>query len=218
LKFVGVTHLTKIRWLRGSFVVALLFVSFCTGAWLKRVALLRGAADLWVVSDPITSADAAVVLGGGENMRPFIAADLYSKGLVHKILVSQVEGGRQVSIGAIPSDTEINVSILRKLGVPNEAIQLFGSDNHNTWDEANALKNWTKQHGDSVFIIPTEPFFARRARWIFQRQFSGMPVQIEFPSFDPPSGYTKAEWWRTDVGVVTFQNEIVKYLYYRLKY
>ena len=55
--------------------------------------MLQGVADLWVVSDPITRADAAVVLGGGADLRPFVAADLYAKGLVHKILVSQVQDG-----------------------------------------------------------------------------------------------------------------------------
>ena len=32
-------------------------------------------ADLWVVSDQITSVDAVVVLGGGLNVRPFAAAE-----------------------------------------------------------------------------------------------------------------------------------------------
>ena len=35
---------------------------------------LRKAADLWIVSDPITHADAIVVLGGDFQMRPWIAA------------------------------------------------------------------------------------------------------------------------------------------------
>jgi hypothetical protein len=110
------------------------------------------------------------------------------------------------------------VKILRKLGVPYDAIELFGNDNKNTWGEAVALKNWTIQHAASVFIIPAEPFFARRLRWVFQREFSGMPVKIEVPSYDPPSGYTKADWWKTDAGIITFQNEIIKYLYYRFKH
>ena len=31
-------------------------------------------------------------------------------------------------------------------------------------------------------------------------------------------GYTRAEWWKTEAGMIAFQNEIMKYLYYRLKY
>ena len=170
------------------------------------MALLRGGANLWVVSDPITLADAVVVLGGGEDTRPFAAADLYSKGVVHKILVSQVENGRSVKIGAVPSHTDANVMVLRKLGVPDDAIELFGNGNKNTWDEAIALKVWAERHAASALIVPAEPFFARRVRWVFQREFSGTAVRIEVPSFDPPSGYSRAEWWKTTEGVVTFQN------------
>ncbi len=63
--------------------------------------MLRGAANLWVVSDPITPADAVVVLGGGVDVRPFAAADLYEKGLINKILVSRARDGRSVDIGAL---------------------------------------------------------------------------------------------------------------------
>jgi uncharacterized SAM-binding protein YcdF (DUF218 family) len=206
-----------VRWLQ-RFLILLLLIVLGIVCWIERAALLRSAANLWVLSDPVTPADAVVVLGGGEDMRPFIAADLYSKGFVHKILVSQTEDGRAAMIGAVPSHTQVNWNVLRKLGVPDDAIEPFGNGNKSTWDEAIALKNWANRHAASVLIIPAEPFFARRVRWIFQREFSGTTVKIEVPSFDPPSGYRWAEWWKTDVGVVTFQNELLKYFYYRLKH
>jgi uncharacterized SAM-binding protein YcdF (DUF218 family) len=206
--------------LRRYLVFALLLTALGTGAWLERVALLRGAADFWVVSDPISPADAVVVLGGGIDDRTFVAADLYAKGLVHKILLSRVEERRSVNIGAVEGHTELNLRVLRKLGVPDGAIELFGNGNKNTRDEAVALKSWTERHAASAFIVPAEAFFARRVRWIFQREFSGTAVRIEVPSFDPPSGYgySRAEWWKTEQGVITFQNEVLKYFYYRLKY
>ena len=43
------------------------------------------------------------------------------------------------------------------------------------------------------------------------------PCSFEIPSFERP-GYTRAEWWKTEAGLIAFQNEIMKYLYYRLKY
>ncbi len=69
-----------------------------------------------------------------------------------------------------------------------------------------------------VLIIPTEIFAARRVRWMFRREFSGTAVRIEVPSFDPPRNYSRANWWKTEFGVVAFQDEVLKYLYYRLKY
>jgi uncharacterized SAM-binding protein YcdF (DUF218 family) len=187
--------------------------SVATGGWLVREPVLLGATDLWIVSDPISRADAIVVLGGGLGTRPFVAAELWQRGLADKILISQAA----LSMGAIPSHTELNREILLKMGVPAGAIQTFGTANRNTREEAVALREWAERNAASVFIIPIEIFPARRVRWIFRREFSGTAVIIEVPSFEP-SRYTRWDWWKTEQGLVAFQNEFLKYIYYRLKY
>jgi hypothetical protein len=204
--------------LRRYFAIVLVLATLCAGAWIEREGLLRGAADLWIMSDPITPADAVVVLGGGIDLRPFVAADLYAKGLVKKVLLSEVIEGRSVGIGVLPGHTESNRKVLAKLGVPEAAIETFGTANKNTFEEAVTLKDWTYRNAVSVLIIPTEVFAARRVRWTFRREFDGTAVRIEVPSFNPSRDYTRAEWWKTEAGVIAFQNEVLKYLYYRLKY
>ena len=200
------------------FAIVLVLATLCAAAWIEREALLRGAAELWIVSDPITPADAVVVLGGGIDMRPFVAADLYTKGLVKKVLLSKVKEPPSVEIGAVTSDTEDERQVLLRLGVPEAAIETFGNANKNTQEEAAALKNWAERNTASVLIIPTEIFPARRVSWMFRREFAGTNVRIEVPSFDPPRLYTRADWWKSEDGVISFQNEVLKYLYYRLKY
>jgi hypothetical protein len=203
---------------RWYFVFLVLLGLLGTAAWLARTALLQYAADLWVVSDPITPADAAVVLGGGADVRPFVAADLFARGIVRKVLVSQVEDGPPAEFGVMPTHDELNLRILQKLGVPNSAIDFFGNKNANTWDEALALKHWTEEHTTFALIVPAEVFFSRRLRWVLRRRFSGTDVRIAVPSFDPPKGYSRQNWWKSEGGVITFQNEVVKYLYYRVNY
>src|SRR5262249_57698238 len=61
---------------RRSITAALIMVGLAGLAWVERESLLRGAADLWLVSDPVGPADIAVVLGGGLDVRPFAAAEL----------------------------------------------------------------------------------------------------------------------------------------------
>ena len=207
-------------WLRRArrSIAAVLIVAGLAGlAWAERAPLLRGVANLWIVSDPLTPADVAVVLGGGLDVRPFAAAELYHKGLVKKVLVSQVGDARAVAIGAARGHTEANRQVLLKLGVPADAIETFGSSNKNTKDEALALLEWAQRHASRAVIIPAEIFEARRVRWIFRREFAGQPIRIEVASFDPPQ-YTRADWWTNERGIVEFQNEILKFIYYRLKY
>lgn len=187
-------------------------------AWLKGQTLLRGAADIWIISDAVTPADAAVVLGGGFGDRAFVAAELFRKGLVNKVLVSQVEEDRAAAIGAVQGDRESTRQLLLKLGVPATAIETFGNANKNTWEEAVALKGWAERNVASVLIVPTDAFSARRVRWAFRRELVGTGVRIEVPSFDPSNGYACAEWSKTEIGVITFRNEVFKYFYYLLKY
>ena len=84
-------------------------------------------------------------------------------------------------------------------------------------DEAAALRNWAERHGASRIIIPTEIFSARRVRWIFNKEFAGSSARLAIASFEPPN-YAGAEWWKTEAGMIAFQNEIMKYVYYRVKY
>jgi uncharacterized SAM-binding protein YcdF (DUF218 family) len=202
---------------RSLLALALALGLLVAGTWLAREPLLRGAASLWIVSDPVTHADAVAVLGGGLEVRPFAAAELYKKGLVTKVLISRVSEARSTRIGGIPGHSELNRMLLLNLGIPDTAIEMFGQANRNTWDEAAALRRWADQHGVSRIVVPTEIFSARRVRWIFDRQFAGSSVRLEIPSFEAP-GYSCAQWWKSQAGMIAFLNEIMKYLYYRLKY
>jgi uncharacterized SAM-binding protein YcdF (DUF218 family) len=187
-----------------SVAIVILTVAGLVG-WLARESLLREAAALWIVSDPLTHADAIVVLGGNSQTRPPVAAELYRRGLANKVLVSH------------PADFQLNRAALLKLGVPTSAIEAFGKANTNTREEAVALREWAERNAASVFVIPSEPFMARRVRWIFRREFSGRPVTIEVHPFDTP-GYSSEGWWKTEQGSIAFQTEILKYVYYRWKY
>ena len=182
--------------------VVLVLIGFGVGIWLERDNLLQGLADLWIISDPITRADAVVVLGGGLKYRPPIAAELYKKGRVSKVLVSQMR--------------EPNERILVKLGVPAAAIEMFGTDNRSTADEARAIKHWAEHNPGSILIIPAEIFAARRVRWIFRRELHATGVRVEVPSFE--EDIKRAGWWKTSAGRMTFRDEVLKYIYYRLKY
>lgn len=203
--------------LRRGLLASLLVLALAGAAWWERVPLLRGAADAWIVSDVLRPADAAVVLGGGLPVRPAAAASYYRAGLVTKVLVSSVHVDGVELLGVVPSHTSLNRTAVANLGVPETAIELFGTDLTNTYQEAVALREWAlRTHAHSV-IVPTEVFSSRRLRWVLHRVFSGTGVEIQVAALDP-TDYSRDTWWRSDHGLISFQNEIIKYLYYRLKY
>jgi hypothetical protein len=70
-------------------------------------------------------------------------------------LISQVEDEPATRIGVLPSHAELKLGVLRKLGVPDSAIDFFGNANGNTWDEALALQSFPlnlNREGDSLSL------------------------------------------------------------------
>jgi uncharacterized SAM-binding protein YcdF (DUF218 family) len=197
----------------GLAVVALAFAI----AWLVHAPMLRQVGGWWSVSDELAHADAIVVLGGSLEVRPFAAAALYKRGFADKVLVSNVQIGRAERLGFIPSHTELNRDVLLKSGVPESAIVTFGENNSSTFEEAEAVRAWAAQSQAKSIIVPTELFAARRTRWIFNRELKPAGVAVIIRAFPPPD-YGTGDWWRNRHGLVDFNNEVLKYLYYRLAY
>src|SRR5262249_44352937 len=153
---------------------AALALTFILGlaAWVGRAPLLRTAAELWIVSDQPATADAVAILGGGLEHRPFAAAEYYKQGLVEKVLVSNIGSSRAERLGVLQSHVEANRKVLLTLGVPETAIEVFGSGLSNTYEEALALRDWAARAGARSIIVPTEIFPARRVRWMLHRVFT----------------------------------------------
>jgi hypothetical protein len=192
--------------------IAALAIGF---TWQMREAILTHVAAWWVVSDELTHADAIAVLGGSIDVRPFAAADLYKRGFASTILVANVQMSRAEELG-IPSHTELNREVLLKLGIPAMAIVAFGDNVSSTLDEADAIREWASASKSKRIIVPTEVFAARRVQWIFDRELTPIGVQVIVHAFPPPQ-YTLADWWRHRSGLIDFNNEVLKYLYYRAK-
>jgi uncharacterized SAM-binding protein YcdF (DUF218 family) len=205
-----------VRLWRGLLGIAITLTLLGTATCYERAPLLRTAADLWIVSDPPAPADVVAVFGGGVEVRPFAAAAYYRDGLVRKILVSNAREGPGEQLGVLLTDAAANRAVLLKLDVPAEAIESFGDNLKNTHDEVLALRDWTTQHDVSRIIVPTEIFAARRLRWVLHHVF-GEDATVLVPALDPPE-YRHDDWWQDERGVISFQNEVLKYFYYRLKY
>ena len=198
-------------------MVLLLVAAVMTACWVNRISVLRSAAAYWIVSDPEGPADAVAILGGGLETRPFAAAEYYREGLTHRILLSNVRIRKTEVLGVLPPHADLNRAVLIKLGVREPDIELFGKDLSNTYEEAIALRRWALLNGVSSIIVPTEIFPSRRVHWILNREFAGLKTSLRIVALDDPE-FSRTDWWKNESGVISFQNEIIKYMYYRLKF
>jgi uncharacterized SAM-binding protein YcdF (DUF218 family) len=205
-----------LRWIAAP-VALLLLVLAGIGSWHYRVCLLYGAANAWIISDSVEPSDAVAILGGGLEQRPFAAADYYRRGLVPKVLLASSRTSPSVKLGVSPSDLALNRAVLTKLGVPETAIETFGNELSSTFEESIALREWVERNRAMRIIVPTEVFSSRRVRWMLERALAGTGAQVRVPALESYE-YRRDEWWRKEQGLIAFQNEFVKYAYYRFKY
>jgi uncharacterized SAM-binding protein YcdF (DUF218 family) len=201
----------RVTWLL-VFSCALLLVCY-----VFRAPLLTSLGEVWVVNEPVTKADAIVILGGGLENRPFAAARLFHDGVAPQILYMDVKLTPAEELGVALPEKEETRRILLSNDVPETAVTLLGRNVASTYDESRAVRTWVEKTGAKSIVIPTDLFHTRRARWIFNRELADTKVQIHVIAVNPLR-YGIKNWWRSEEGLIAFQNEVIKSVYYRFHY
>ena len=104
------------------------------------------------------------------------------------IVIARSESTPTVDLGLVPNDTDISVAVMEKLGVP----------------------------ADKVTILPfpggvTSTFDEASA------VLAGLPVTLEMVAV-PYAGFDQTNWWKNETGLITLNNEYIKWFYYLFKY
>jgi len=176
-----------------------------------RASLLAGAARLWIVDDAVAQADVIAVLGGGAQFRTFAAARLYHAGVAPRIAFMDVGLGPEERARGetVSGETRLLRAVLLQERVPEENIVLVGRGETSTAEEARSLRDWAVKAGVKRLLIPTDYFHTRRVSWYFRKVFAGTGIETRVQAV-PMGGYSPADWWRHEDGVITFQNEVIK--------
>jgi len=203
---------------RKWFVRLLVFGCLIVAAavWFRE-PLLRGMADVWIVNEPLEHADAIVILGGGLDTRPFEAAKLYHQGIAPKILLLNVRTNHTDELAITVTQTELSRQVLLKKDVPADAVIVIGDGVASTRDESVAVRKWVDENHPKRIIIPTDPFHAPGVKRLFGKALKGTSTEVRTDAV-AARDYTANDWWRHEEGLIAFQNELIKFAYYRLKY
>jgi uncharacterized SAM-binding protein YcdF (DUF218 family) len=205
------SRLRRLAWLLA------LGCALLTLCYFFRSPMLRGVAEAWVVNEPVAKADAIVILGGGLENRPFAAAKLFEAGAAPKILYMDVKLSPSEEIGVTMAEAEVTHRILLSKGIPDAAMTKIGRSVASTYDESKAVEAWIEKTGAKSIIIPTDMFHTRRVRWLFHKELGDTKADIHVVAVDPRR-YKVTDWWQHEEGLIAFQNEIIKFIYYRIKY
>jgi uncharacterized SAM-binding protein YcdF (DUF218 family) len=120
-------------------------------------------------------------------------------------------------MGITLSEAELTRRILLSNNVPETAMTAIGTNVASTYDESRAVRAWIEKSGAKSILITTDPFHTRRALWIYRKELRGTKTEIHVVPVNRVD-YQVKDWWQHEEGVIDFQNEVIKYIYYRWKY
>jgi uncharacterized SAM-binding protein YcdF (DUF218 family) len=197
------------RWLRRLLPPVLLVLALA----LLHPWLLPLAGAYLDASTPPHPVDDVLVLGGGADTRPFVAAALYKAGLAKRVLLPTVLPSPESADGLVPADHEIMRHVLLKRGVPAEAIVLLPGEVGSTAEEARALGRYLDEHPGRRVAVVTNDYHTRRARWIFRTEIGVRAADLAFFAA-PTDDFDASDWWRSETGFKRYADEYVKLLAY----
>lgn len=167
---------------------------------LAHRPLLRAAAQVLVVDDPLEPADAIVVVAGGTPSREAAAAALFRDGRAPRVLVSRqfvpdrVQQLLDMGIRRLDFQGE-SVAALERFGVPRDAIVVLDEPAKITETELRAVAAAARERGWRRLILVTTWLHGRRVQVIWRREAGGaIEARVAGVALDECSA--GEPWWR----------------------
>lgn len=192
-------------------IFAVLIILTVCIMYFAHPPILREFAAQLFVEDPLEPASAIIVLSGAIPYRPLEGAQLYKAGWAPRVVLTRAKPSRRhyalKALGLVyPESHEISRQVLLKLGVPNEAISVFGGEIDSTVTEAQeVLKGLAPAEGETLIVVTSKPH-TRRARLIWNHVAKGRvkPI-IRSPKEDPT--FPLEGWWKRNQAIETVAHE-----------
>ena len=181
--------------------------------------LLRYSTIAIISASEPKPADAIVLLAGGEAGRAWGAADLYKQKMAPYIVLTREPIGPEVielrKQGVdLSTGFDMNKYILRRLGIPDEAVVPVEPFVKDTFDELTRVHELAEQKHWKSLIIITSNYHTRRsgmvARYIFGKTMDFTVVA------SPHGGLNRDNWWNERGDVRTCLIEFEKLVAYTL--
>ena len=197
-------------------LVATLLTLIFTGAFIFRENFLRGTGDFLIKENKPKKADVIFVLGGDSYDRGNKAIELFKQGYSQKIICL----GENVptifkALGISYSESEVTKINIQKQIADSQILVL--KKGTSTMEESQAIIKYCIENKINSAIIITSKFHTRRVRNVLKTWFDENKIQL-FIVGAPSSLYPENEWWKSEDGLITVNNEYVKLVYYFFKY
>jgi uncharacterized SAM-binding protein YcdF (DUF218 family) len=164
--------------------------------------LLRWMGAFLIVSDPVESSDAVVVLSGGAIDRLDAAVEIIAEGNARYLILTDTD--EMAANGRKMTDYLFSEATQRRISVPQ--IDITNHTVNSTKDEAAAVLDLMEERGWQRCVVVTDPFHSRRTRYLFREAFRGTDKEVRVVPVGG-SWYRSGSWFFSGSGWETTLSE-----------
>lgn len=194
-------------------VLLLLF----SGCYLLREKVFRSMAHFLIQQDELQSTAAMAVLSGGGWDRGNEAGRIFKKGLVKQVICT---GGNPLpdlkAYGLDVTESDVTKQNLLRNAVPDSAIIQIKKGS-STMEEKQLLLKYCSEHGIKKLLLLSSLYHTRRIRSVFEEEFRKAGITLIIRG-SRSSRFDEYRWWESEDGLIAMNNEMMKTIYYLLKY
>lgn len=199
-------------------VILLLFlVGAGIAVYFFRAPILTSFAQFLICEDSLQQADAIFVLSGGGYDRGNEAAAIYKQKYASKIVCTGANPMYELRVFGIDT-LECNMTAinLRRHQIPDSAIVVVPQGT-STKQEATVIYNYCQKHNFKTIILVSSKLHTRRSKMVFDKENKDQQLKIVVRGAGS-SRYNELTWWQTEDGLIAMNTELLKTLYYLIKY
>ena len=172
-----------------------------------RTTFLTNISEFLVENPPAKQTELLFIQGGDVTSTVDYAASIYSKVNPQVILLSN--NGREEQVAK---------RLVKLHRLPSEKIRILPAPRvvTSTYEEALALGRYCRRTPIKSVTVVTVAFHTGRSYWTLRRI---LPKEVEIRmAAAPEEGFSQSDWWKTERGLITVNNEFLKWAYYWWNY
>ncbi len=186
-------------------------------ALVFRAPLLTAYARFFTVNTATPGADAILVLSGNMLTRVPQGVELLRQGYAPALYLTDEKSRNARFQHLYPTNQAFAEAVLAETGVSADptVIPSLKAGATSTFDEAYDARTFAEARGWKRIILVTDAFHTRRALLAFEKVFAGSPIVLQMAPA-PNDIYNETNWWTSDVGLLMYLSESIKYPIYLL--
>ncbi len=202
---------------KGWFKACLISLGIILFLFANRNEILNGIGNWLVKSDQPEMTECCFVLGGNSFERGLAAVQVFEKFPEQKFATTGGNYPYQIlCLDTTMFEAELTKHMMVRKGISTEQIDTLTSA-HSTMEESDEIMQYCKERQLQHITILSSAFHLRRVRWVFEDKFEDAGIKVNFHGATAIE-YDQTNWWKNEEGMIMVNNELIKLLYYFIKY